>query len=332
VKEIIHDIKYLNAFQNVAIAQKHYVYLYDSQGIEVHCLKEHAGARKLEFLPQHMLLASVGKGGLLCYQDMTTGIVVSRNKTHDKFCDVMRQNPWSAVLGLGHTNGTVSMWTPNVSTPVIKMLCHRGPIQTMANDPTGNILVTSGIDCQIKVWDIRNLKIIHQYFSKNIVTSSEISQNGLLALASGNGIQIWKEPFTTKQHSPYMYYKLARGSIRGMAFCPYEDLLAFGHLDGIATIIIPGSGEPNFDSYAANPYRSTKSSKKIELRDLIEKLKPETIVLNPEFIGGMLTETKTINKTNTSPNTDVKRRRSNNSHKKSICNTFARIDKTQIKR
>ena len=40
-------------------------------------------------------------------------------------CDVMRQNPWNAVMNLGHSNGVVSMWTPNMSTPVVKMLCHK---------------------------------------------------------------------------------------------------------------------------------------------------------------------------------------------------------------
>jgi hypothetical protein len=37
----------------------------------------------------------------------------------------MRQNPWNAVMHLGHSNGVVSMWTPNMSTPVVKMLCHK---------------------------------------------------------------------------------------------------------------------------------------------------------------------------------------------------------------
>ncbi len=33
------------------------------------------------------------------------------------------------VMNLGHNNGTVTLWTPNISTPVVKMLCHRGPVQ-----------------------------------------------------------------------------------------------------------------------------------------------------------------------------------------------------------
>ena len=37
----------------------------------------------------------------------------------------MAQNPWNAVLALGHANGCVTHWTPNMATPVVKMLCHR---------------------------------------------------------------------------------------------------------------------------------------------------------------------------------------------------------------
>jgi hypothetical protein len=56
----------------------------------------------------------------------------------------MRQNPHNAVLCCGHANGTVTMWTPNITTPVVKMLCHRGAVKAVAVDPTGHQLVTAG--------------------------------------------------------------------------------------------------------------------------------------------------------------------------------------------
>ncbi len=58
-------------------------------------------------------------------QDTSTGEIVAQHRTRMGTCDVMRQNPWNAVMNLGHSNGVVSMWTPNMSTPVVKMLCHK---------------------------------------------------------------------------------------------------------------------------------------------------------------------------------------------------------------
>ena len=40
-------------------------------------------------------------------------------------CDVLRHNPHNAVSLLGHAQGVVTMWTPNLTSPVVKMLAHR---------------------------------------------------------------------------------------------------------------------------------------------------------------------------------------------------------------
>lgn len=56
----------------------------------------------------------------------------------------MRQNPYNAVMCCGHANGTVTMWTPNITTPVVKMLCHRGAVTALAVDPMGRQFVTAG--------------------------------------------------------------------------------------------------------------------------------------------------------------------------------------------
>lgn len=69
---------------------------------------------------------------------------MAQHRTRLGSCEVMRQNPYNAVLCLGHSNGTVSMWTPNITTPVVKMLVHKGPVTALAVDPTGHQLVTAG--------------------------------------------------------------------------------------------------------------------------------------------------------------------------------------------
>ena len=34
-------------------------------------------------------------------------------------------------------SGTVTMWAPNTKDPLVKMLCHRGPVQSIAIDTKG---------------------------------------------------------------------------------------------------------------------------------------------------------------------------------------------------
>ena len=48
-----------------AVAQKKYVYIYDRDGVELHCLKSHIEPTRIEFLPYHWLLASVVRAPFL---------------------------------------------------------------------------------------------------------------------------------------------------------------------------------------------------------------------------------------------------------------------------
>ena len=63
VSETTRDVCFLHNELFFAAAQKKYVYIYDKRGIEVHCLKDHLEPNKLEFLPHHFLLCSVGDSG-----------------------------------------------------------------------------------------------------------------------------------------------------------------------------------------------------------------------------------------------------------------------------
>lgn len=296
VKETTRDVKFLHNNLFFAAAQKKYVYIYDSRGIEIHKLKEHQDPLALEFLPHHFLLSSVGESGVLRYQDTSHGQLVAQHKTRLGPCDVMRQNPWNAVLNLGHSNGTVTMWSPNITSPLVKMLCHKGPVRALAVDPTGHYLVTAGVDCQVKVWDVRTFKPLHQYFSNNTVECMDISQKGLLAVGYGRRVQIWKDALSTKQQSPYMTHNLVNGTLRDLAFCPYEDVLALGHSEGVATILIPGAGEANFDTFVDNPFQNKSQRREQEVKQLLDKLQPETIVLDPDAIGTVRKEPKEVAK------------------------------------
>ncbi|KAI7836421.1 hypothetical protein COHA_009721 [Chlorella ohadii] len=315
VKETTHDACFLHNEQFFAAAQKRYTYIYDKRGLEVHCLEQDTTeATRLEFLPHHFLLGSIGSTGVLRYQDTSTGRIVATHRTKQGPCDVMRQNPWNAVLCLGHGNGTVTMWTPNITTPVVRMLCHHGPVRSLAVDNQGRHMVTTGADGQasgrggrgagcssgslvyVKVWDMRTFQPLHAYYSPSPAEWCDISQRGMLAVGYGRRIQVWKDALTSKQQSPYMTHRLAGGTLRNFRFVPYEDVLGIGHSGGVSTMLVPGAGEPNFDSFVANPYQTDKQRKEAEVHMLLDKLQPEMITLDPSSVTQVAREPREVQK------------------------------------
>ncbi|PNH04286.1 putative U3 small nucleolar RNA-associated protein 7 [Tetrabaena socialis] len=173
VRETVRDVTFLHNETFWAAAQRKYVYVYDKRGLEIHCLRDHTEVHALDFLPHHFMLVSVGEHGVLRYQDTSTGHIVAQHKTKLGPCATMRHNPHNAVVCLGHARGCVTMWTPNLTTPAVKMLCHQ----------------------------------------------------------------------------------------------------------------VRSSGEPNFDSLVANPFQSVKQRQQGEVVALLDKLQPDTIVLDPDSVG-----------------------------------------------
>ncbi|KAF9420456.1 Small subunit (SSU) processome component [Podila epigama] len=287
LKETVRDVTWLHNETMFAVAQKKYVYIYDKAGTEIHCLRNHIEVNKMEFLPYHFLLTTIGNPGFLKYQDTSTGKLVAEHRTKLGKCDVMTQNPANAIMHLGHGNGCVTFWSPNMSTPLVKMQCHRGPVTAMAIDHAGTFMATAGLDGQLKLWDLKTYKPVQEYYTPSPAASLSISQRGLLAVGYGPHVTIWRDPFKTKQVSPYMGHLQPASVVQDVRFVPFEDILGFGHRSGVGSIVVPGAGEPNYDALEANPFQTKKQRQEMEVHSLLEKIQPEMITLDVGMVGTM---------------------------------------------
>lgn len=284
VRETVRDVVFLHNELFFAAAQKKYPYIYNRDGVELHCLKEHGAVLRLQFLRNHFLLASINKFGQLHYQDVTMGGMIANYRTGLGRTDVMQVNPYNGVVGLGHSSGTVTMWKPTSPNPLVKMLCHHGPLTALAFHPNGHLMATAGMERKIKLWDLRKFEVLQTL--PGHAKSLDFSQKGLLAASTGSFVQVLRDSSGSQNYDWYMRHSMAKGyQIRKVSFRPYEDVLGIGHSMGWSSILIPGSGEPNFDSWVANPYETPKQRREKEVRSLLDKLPPESIMLDPKKIG-----------------------------------------------
>lgn len=291
VRETLRDVCWLHDQSFFAAAQKKYAYIYDQNGIEIHRLKDHIEVNRMQFLPYHFLLATVGKAGYLKYQDTSTGQLVASHRTGLGSCATMAQNPLTAVLHLGHANGTVTLWTPNLSTPAVKMLAHRGPVSGIAINAHegGREMVTSGLDGHVKVWDMRMLGRgpRREWVTRRPPSDVAYSQRGLLGVAWGTHVSLYhtQAPLGHAPPGPYLTHNFPQQTPLEVRFCPYEDVLGVGRANGFSSLIVPGSGEPTFDSSEADPYENKARRREREVRSLLDKIQPEMITVDPDLVG-----------------------------------------------
>ncbi|KAI8435203.1 hypothetical protein MSG28_003560 [Choristoneura fumiferana] len=293
VMESIHDIRqvvnnvcvetvnWLHVETMMAVAQKEWLYIYDNTGMELHCVKRMDKILRMEFLPYHFLLAAVNEFGFMTWLDISIGEVVGHYNNHLGRTSVMTQNPYNGTVCLGNSQGVVSLWSPTVKDPLAKILCHKTPLTAIAVDNRGMYMATSGVDRSLKIYDIRNLDgPIQHYKLRCAPVDLTFSQKDMLAVGLEDVVEVYNNCCTETVAKPYMRHRMSK-NICNFKFCPYEDVLGIGTSKGFTSIIIPGSGEPNFDALESNPFQTKKQRKEAEVKALLEKIPPELITLNP---------------------------------------------------
>lgn len=121
---------------------------------------------------------------------MSIGKLIRQTSTHNGRLDVMCQNPSNAVICAGHSKGTVTFWTPNVETPVAKMLCHKQPIRACTVEQKGHYMATAAVDSTLKIWDLRMYKCLGSYRLGSGASQLSFSQRGMLGVSLGNIVEV----------------------------------------------------------------------------------------------------------------------------------------------
>jgi hypothetical protein len=135
--------------------------------------------------------------------------------------------------------------------------------------------------------------------------SLDISDRGLIGMALGRKVQVLQHAFTNPTDITYLSHEirtpnaslssgsgataaakslLSNVSTNCVKFRPFEDVLCVGHSHGLSAVIVPGAGEPNYDSFENNPFTTLKQRRENEVQSLLNKLSHEMIGLGFLFI------------------------------------------------
>jgi U3 small nucleolar RNA-associated protein 7 len=166
-------------------------------------------------------------------------------------------------------------------------------------------MATAGQDGLVKVWDCRNWKgCVREWASRGGSAALDWSAKGALATASGGTVNVsWLIAAVTRTHyvqiytSPtihnafsgkvtpplYLTHPIPHRPLVSARFAPFQDILTIGHAAGLSSILVPGSGEPNFDSTEADPFENKRARREREVKALLDKVRasscPEDLTL-----------------------------------------------------
>lgn len=80
-------------------------------------------------------------------------------------------------------------------------------------------------------------------------------------------------PFAGTSPPPlYLTHPITHRPLTSVRFCPFQDVLTVGHSGGLSNLLVPGAGEPNFDSAEADPFENPKTRREREVKALLDKV------------------------------------------------------------
>lgn len=320
LNETVRDALYLHNEAFIAVAQKKYLHVYDSSGTQLHVMRKHRHPGRLAFLPHHFLLvsatAAIADVPRIAYTDTSTGTLVADHNFGGRTLNLgavnaLAANRSSGVINSAHANGVVALWSPTQPTPLARFFSHPGGVRDIVTSLDGRLIVTTGSDATVRAWDSRMFKATAGWSLPTVPSALAMSQRGLVAASFGATVHVWSGVEDAKgrrdgrrraassaedgaegggrpaKRAPYMVQQYPGRPVVGLDFCPFEDVLAVCHVSGMESMVVPGAGEAVFDTNAPNPYETQKSRREAEVRNLLDKLPPETIALDVSNIGGV---------------------------------------------
>jgi hypothetical protein len=70
----------------------------------------------------------------------------------------------------------------------------------------------------------------------------------------------------------YLTHPVPHRPLTSLQWAPFQDILTIGHSAGLSSILVPGSGEANFDSAEADPFENKKARREREVKGLLDKV------------------------------------------------------------
>ncbi|KAI5172105.1 U3 small nucleolar RNA-associated protein 7 [Nematocida sp. LUAm3] len=272
----IYDGAFLHDEAYFALAQEKNVYIYDRTGVELHVLREHRGAKKLTFLQDHFLLASLSHVGILRYQDTTIGKMISEIFTKERGT-CLEHDRTNGVVYVSGASGHVSLWSPRTTEYLAKILCHRSRIRHMKVSENGETFYTSAGN-EISTWDMRNtFTPLSTFTVPGQVLSLDVSQRDTIGISQRDSVVVY-----TEEGKEILKHRTGKSRSSSIKFMPYEDILTIGSSSGIENIVVPGSGALHYRPNE-NPRITKKARKEIEVRRILEKIPADMISLNSEI-------------------------------------------------